>query len=147
MRLRLLATLTLGACLFTLPALAAKAPQKPPVVAPKPAEPDVTGLVIDARDLDFEPCMSPHLFDDGAHNLLEGLSFDPEQVTNDGFARWVRSYDPAARNPRVGAKPMLLKPVRAEGDRLVFSAEDAAKLKAANVKDRFLDRMRILIVY
>lgn len=152
MRLRSFATLALGLCLVALPAVAApKAPApkaKPPVATPKPAEPDVTGLVIDARDLDFAPRMSPAMFDDSAHNLLEGLTFDPDKVTSDGFARWVRSFDEQAGNPRVGAKPMVLKPVRVEGgDRLIFSNEDAAKLKAANSKDRFIDRMRILIVY
>lgn len=152
MRLRPIATLALGLCLVALPASAApKAPApkaKPPVATPKPAVPDVTGLVIDVRDLEYEPRMSPRLYDDGTHNLLEGMTFDPEKVTSDGFARWVRSYDAEEGNPRVGAKPMILKPVRVEGgDRLIFSNEDAAKLKAANGKDKFIDKMRVLIVY
>lgn len=152
MRLRSLATVSLGLCLVAMPALAApKAPApkaKPPVATPRPVEPDVTGLVIDVRDLEYEPRMSPRMYDDGAHNLLEGIAFDPEKVTSDGFARWVRSYDETAGNPRVGNKPLVLKPVRVEGgDRLIFSSEDAARLKAANGKDRFIDRMRILIVY
>ncbi|HEY9857022.1 MAG TPA: hypothetical protein V6D05_14865 [Stenomitos sp.] len=149
MRQRPFALLSLGLCLVAMPAMAAPAPKsKPPAVAPKPVEPDVTGLVIDARDLDYEPRMSPALYDDGAHNLLDGLSFDPEKVASDGFARWVRSYNPDEPNPRVGAKPMILKPLRVEGgDRLIFSAEDGSKLKVANSRDKFIDRMRILILY
>lgn len=149
MRLRLLTLLSVGLCCFVLPAQAAPAPKaKPSVAAPKPVEPDVTGLVIDVRDLDYEPRMSPRLYDDSAHNLLEGIPLDPEKVAGDGFARWVRAYDPEEGNPRVGQKPMVLKPVRVEGgDRLIFSVEDAAKLMSANGKDKFVDRMRILIVY
>lgn len=149
MRLRLFTFLSLGLYLVALPAMAAPAPkQKLPIVAPKPVAPDVTGLVIDARDLDYEPCMSPRLYDESAHNLLEGLSFAPEKVTNDGFARWVRAYNPDEPNPRTGSKPLILKPTRIEGgDRLIFSTEDAARLKTANAKDKFLDRMRVLIVY
>lgn len=149
MRLRMLATLLLGLCLPALPVIAAPAPKaKPPAATPKPAEPDVTGLVLDVRDLNYEPRMSPQLYDDSSHNLLDGISFDPEKVANDGFARWVRSYDPDQSNPRVGTKPILIKPVRVEGgDRLILSSDDAARLKNANTKDKFIDRMRVLIVY
>ncbi|MNY47172.1 hypothetical protein D3C86_1824180 [compost metagenome] len=67
---------------------------------------------------------------------------------NEGLARWVRAYDPEDPNPRTGARPLVLKALRIEGgDRLVLSGADAAKLKAANAKDKILDRMRILIVY
>lgn len=122
---------------------------KPLPATPLPAaEPEVTGLVLDARGYNYTPRMSPRMFDDSAHNLLDGLSFDPDKVTSDGFACWVRSYNPQEEDPRVGKHPMFMKPVRIDGgDRLIFSAEDGAKLKAANAKDKFLERLRVLIIY
>lgn len=142
--------LALALGLGAAPALAeAPAKSKPVPVAPVPtSEPEVTGLVLDARGYSYSPCMSPRLFDDSARNLLDGLSFDPDKVMSDGFARWVRSYNPQEADPRVGKRPMFMKPMRVDGgDRLIFSAEDGAKLKAANSKDKFLERLRVLIIY
>ncbi|MBO9539352.1 hypothetical protein J7643_02025 [bacterium] len=114
----------------------------------KPAADEVTGLVLDTRGLNYEPRMSPRVYDDSAHDLLAGVPFDPDKVMNEGVARWVRAYDPEDPNPRTGSRPLILKPLRIEGgDRLVLSGADAAKLKAANSKDKILDRMRILIIY
>lgn len=148
MHLRASFVLLISLALCSLPAFAGPAQ---PHVKPKPAvvvEAAVTGLVIDTRGLNYEPRMSPHLYDDSAHNLLEGMTFDPEKVTSDGFARWVRVFNVQDANPRVGKRPLILKPLRVDsGDRLVFSAQDATALKAANAKDHFIDQMRILIVY
>lgn len=135
--------LTLAVACTTLIAAAAGAePTKP---AP---EAEVTGVVLDTRGLNYEPRMSPRFFDDSAHDLLEGIPFDPDKVMSDGLARWTRAYDPSEPNARTGKNPLVIKAVRIEaGDRLVLSSADAAKLKAVNAKDKVLDRMRILIVY
>ena len=123
-------------------------PIKLPASPVATTEPEVTGLVLDARGLHYQPCMSPHLYDDSAHNLLGGLSFDPEKVTSDGFAHWVRSVEPQEVVKRAGKHPLFLKPLRVEGgDRLVFSTEDGAELLAADAKSKFLERMRVLIIY
>ncbi|HEY9897541.1 MAG TPA: hypothetical protein V6D00_00035 [Pantanalinema sp.] len=140
MRARILTLAVACTCLLA-PAAGAD-PAKPA------AEAEVTGVVLDARGLNYEPRMSPRFFDDSAHDLLEGIPFDPDKVLNDGLARWARAYDPAQPNARTGKNPLVIKPMRIEvGDRLVISGADAAKLKAANARDRILERMRILIVY
>lgn len=141
MRARFLTLAVACACLLT-PAAGAE-PSKPTA-----AEAEVTGVVLDARGLNYEPRMSPRFFDDSAHDLLEGIPFDPDKVMSDGLARWTRAYNPDEPNPRTGKHPLVIKPMRVEGgERLVLSGPDAAKLKAANAKDKVLDRMRILIVY
>jgi hypothetical protein len=148
MPLRTLIALGLAGTFLAAPAWAQHTTKSSPHGAAVSTEPSVTGVVIDTRGLNYEPRMSPRLFDDGAHNLLEGCSFDPDRVTNDGFARWVRAFNSDEDNPRVGKHPLVIKPVRLEaGDRLVFDATDSAKLRFANAKSKVIDRMRILIVY
>lgn len=142
MRARILPLAVALACI-TAPALAAE-PAKPA----GSTEPEVTGVVLDTRGLNFEPRMSPRFFDDSAHDLLEGIPFDPDKILTEGLARWTRSYDASEPNSRTGKAPLVIKPMRIEGgDRVVLSSADAAKLKAANAKDKVIERMRILIVY
>lgn len=113
---------------------------------PRPFKPLYTGLIIDATGLGFRPCMSPGLYDADGHNLLSGMSFDPDKVADDGLASWVHAI-PGPDWPRTGPHPLEVKAIGSQGDRLVFSDADGAKIRQADAHDRFLEQLKVTVVY
>ncbi|MBU6429565.1 MAG: hypothetical protein KGR26_11170 [Cyanobacteria bacterium REEB65] len=108
--------------------------------------PFYTGLIIDASDLHYEPRMSPKIYDDADHNILEGLTFDPDAVVAQGLAGWVRSA-PGPHWPRSGDHPLVVKAIRADGDRLIVQQADGQTIRQADVHDHFLEDLKVMILY
>ncbi len=135
------------------------APPAPPdisIAPPAPIEPapepllDYTGLVVDARGLDFAPSLRPKLF--GAQDqLYPGGYVNQQLAASRGLARYYRDLAKAQQNPDLGGAPLTVRAVSLGpngASDLALDDADAQKLAAAAAQENsFLHRCKVVIVY
>lgn len=133
-----------------LGAVLAKTPyveEAPQHAAPPRESESYTGLIIDAREVQVERCMSARIltktgevvYPDPAH--LPDLDFVEQQ----GMTSYTTSPD---ETKRVGKNPLVVKAVdtASAGNDVVVSDEDAAQIRAANKRGKFLWKWAISIL-
>jgi hypothetical protein len=86
--------------------LAVKTPPKP-TPAPKPAV-MYTGLVIDARQTDFRPCLKPEVYSQG-QLVYPGENINMRLAVHGGIVRYYRDLGRAQQNDRIGIRPCTIK--------------------------------------
>ncbi|MEN9245863.1 MAG: hypothetical protein Q6J78_04050 [Thermostichales cyanobacterium SRBZ-1_bins_19] len=114
--------------------------------------PQFTGLIVDARGLDFEPSMSMRLFDPQGRQIYTTTNPNQElntsYVASEGTAAYATSPEQAkALTNRIGDRPHIVRAQRTRGYDLILSAQDAAFLEQANQRDRFLDHFRVVVIW
>ncbi|MBU0986663.1 MAG: hypothetical protein KKH68_05350 [Proteobacteria bacterium] len=123
--------------------------------APKvaPAKPKVaevySGLVIDARDTNFRPCLKPNIFGKG-EVLYPGEYIDMQKAIRNGFVRYYRNIGRAQQSTRVGNLPYTVKAKGTwEGERnLEIDAQAFDTLQSLKeVPDSFLAGCNVVIVF
>jgi hypothetical protein len=132
----------------------ANPPATQPANPPAPEQlPTYTGLIVDARGLNFSPCMNPKiLISNGAE--VWGTIYTTSELANDiGIASFVRNLEEATRLRDRGAPGQLtLKAIQARGPigskcDAVLSDPDAALLKRADTRFGFLKDFKVTFVY
>jgi hypothetical protein len=105
----------------------------------------VTALVVDARGLSVQPALAPRVRDEAGREVYGPGSLDAEGRRAGGTAGYAADLASATRTlgERVGASPLVVKAVRADGADLVISAADAARLGDAPA---FLARGHVVIL-
>ena len=122
---------------------AVKKPLPPKATAP------YTGLVIDARDIGFRPCLKPRVYG-GDRLLYPGPNVDSATAVRRGFIRFYRQVTRAQKSDRAGKLPLTVRAVGTHGGSrgLAVTASDADKLAAfAEAPDSFLARCNVVIVF
>jgi hypothetical protein len=108
-----------------------------------------TGLVIDARGVDFKPCLKPDIV--GKDNVLfPGNYVNLKVAVTGGFVRYYRDLSLAQQSERIGNLPMTIKAIgtRPDGRSLLISAPDYDLLQEiATLENNFLGQCRIIIVF
>lgn len=116
----------------------------------KPAAEGITGLVIVAEKLGARPAMFPRILESSSGREVYGPDLvDRGEAMQSGVVGYATSVQKARANPRVGASPMVVKAIRAEGmnkANLVVSYQDAVRIFAADVRGDFLRRCRVVVV-
>ena len=114
--------------------------------------PNVTGLIVDARQLDFLPSMSMRLFDPDGNQVYTttetNRQLNTSRVTANGTAAFVTS-ESAARQlvNRIGERPHTIVAQRTQGYDLVISNRDAWELRNRNHRDRFLENYAVVVIW
>jgi hypothetical protein len=114
--------------------------------------PSVTGLIVDARELDFVPSMSMRLFDPEGNQIYTTLNsnrnLNTYQVAANGTAAYATS-EAQARSlvQRVGERPTVITPEDTRGYDLIVSSGDAWKLSQQNERDRFLENFAVVVIW
>ena len=114
--------------------------------------PNMTGLIVDARQLDFLPSMSMRLFDRDGNQVYTtpetNRQLNTSQVSINGTASFVTSEDEARQLiGRIGERPHTIKAERTQGYDLVISNSDAWELRNQNQRDRFLDNYAVVVIW
>jgi hypothetical protein len=110
-----------------------------------------TGLIVDAGDTGLQPSMSPKIVtEDGREIYGYGIA-KSSVVINWGMADYSPSVEHAVEElvDRIGKNPLIVKGTKVNGERkteIVVSDEDALKIFAADMKDRFLEQCRVVLV-
>jgi hypothetical protein len=93
-----------------------------------------TGLVVQARGLAVQPCLLPQLVDAAGHICFGAMHVMPAALQNVGVARYSRSLDAALQQPRLGARPALVRAHEVAAQNacaLVLDARQAATVRHA----------------
>jgi hypothetical protein len=112
-------------------------------------EESFTGLIIDCRGIPLIPAMVPIIVDEEGEVVYGTAYVSRDHALEEGAAAYARGLAKARDNPRVGAKPLTVKGLRAVKARssdLVISNADAGKIKGAGSNISFLHRGRVLFV-
>lgn len=109
-----------------------------------------TSLIVDARGLNFRPCLKPKLFS-GGRLLYPGKYIDFNQAVRKGYVRYFRHLSQAQRSTRAGSLPYTIKAARVYHNRrgsLLLSSSDAQYLKKIlNAENNFLKECKVIIVF
>ena len=110
-----------------------------------------TGLIVDAGKTGLQPSMSPKIVtSDGREIYGYGIA-KSSVVINWGMADYSPSVADAVKEleDRVGKNPLIVKGIKVNGERkteIIVSDDDALKIFAADMKDRFLEQCRVVFV-
>lgn len=108
-----------------------------------------TGLIIDARHLPFVPSLNSGIYTASGRQIYGAEFLTRATVIRRGTAGYSDSETQAAVLRRVGERPLKVSALdlaAGEGNSLVISEEDAAKLLAHEGSKRNLSRARVVIV-
>ncbi|MBD2102186.1 hypothetical protein [Leptolyngbya sp. FACHB-261] len=145
--------LSLGCWLWLAPGEPVLAQESPDLAsgATEVRQPEVTGVIIDAQGLGFQPSMGMRLFDAQGRQIYLTTAarrrLDVDAISTQGTASYAYSLDQARNLNRAGSRPLIVKALGTQGEDLVISQEDAEILQAKNQQDRFLDRMAVVVVW
>lgn len=112
-------------------------------------EEPLTGLIVDARELSFTPCLVPRIVDEFGREVFGPAFASREFAVQRGMSGYSVSLTAASTHPRVAPRPLIVKGLKAEGEArtgIVISNTDAAKLKHAFENIVFLRRCCVMIV-
>jgi hypothetical protein len=107
-----------------------------------------SGLVVDARGLGVRPALCPRLLCEDGGEVFGPALVRREAAVQSGVAAYATAL-PEAGDGRTGARPLLVRGLRASGPSrcdIVVSRADAQKVRSAPESVEFLQRCRVLIV-
>jgi hypothetical protein len=108
-----------------------------------------TGLLIDARDTGFQPCLKPNIY--GRQKLLyPGMSVNHSGAPDDGYVRFYREMAQAQQSQRIGPQPFSVKALKtADRHRSLIISPGAFDLlePLLDAPGNFLAERRVVIVY
>ena len=105
-----------------------------------------SGLVIVAKGLKVSPALAPRILDESGREIYGPQSVQQGALRENGIAGYLTSEDAAEHSARVGAHPLTVKALKAQGSDVVISASDAAKLSDAQSNLGFLSEGKVIIV-
>lgn len=108
-----------------------------------------TGLIVDARELSFTPCLVPQIVDEFGHEVFGPAFASREFAVQRNMSGYTLDMAAAAANERVAPRPLIVKGLKAEGKtrtQIVVSHTDAAKLKHDVESLAFLRQCCVIIV-
>jgi len=128
----------------------AAVPQKPRFEAPIQKEsPEYTGLIVDCTGIGLQPSVNPMILTNDGENEVFSQRIVDMEIKDQGMVRLVVSIEAARANSRAGKNPLMVKGVRAVGNRstdVVVSQDDAIAIMSADVKSRILKAGRVVFV-
>mgnify|MGYP001556127119 CR=1 FL=1 len=108
-----------------------------------------TSLIVDARRLNADRAFWPRVLGPGQEVIYGNYDASVDFLQDEGAVAYCESIDDAKSCNRAKGNPLIVKAVDVYGKYkadLVLSAEDAEKVKAAEVGDGFLKAYRVMFI-
>ena len=108
-----------------------------------------TGIVVDARGIQFFPAMAPVIVDEKTREVYGSAFVSREFAVQQGMAGYSRNMQAAGLDPRVSGNPLMIKglgTVENSPSTIIISNADASKIKSASEHISFLRNCRVMIV-
>lgn len=108
-----------------------------------------TGLVIDARALDFEPVLNPAVFSEKGDQIYGSLFISREYAVQFGVVKYLCTMEKALSDQRTGPNPIVLKGLRKGQENenvIIIKNADAQKVEKAAERHMFLKKCAVIIV-
>ena len=112
------------------------------------AEP-YTGLIVDARTLNFEPVLYPTIVSEQGREIYSSVFISREFAVQNGVCTYLCDMDQALASARAGSNPLVVKALRKTRDKtgtIVMSMADAKTLDKATERHIFLKECRVIVV-
>lgn len=109
----------------------------------------VTGFVIDARGIGFNPAIFPRIVDQQGNVILDAGRVNRAQVMEEGYVRYAYSPREVLETRELGLNPLRIVAERAEGrnrSNLVLNYEDANRITSSALNLRLLSECRVIII-
>jgi hypothetical protein len=109
-----------------------------------------TGLLVDARGLGLRPALAPRLLDENGKELYAGDILARDQAVQAGVAGYAKDIIAGSRQARVTDKPLIVKGVRASGNKatdIVLDGEGVKAIQQSEPSARYLQQARVVVVY
>ena len=109
----------------------------------------LTGMVVDAREIGFEPILFPSVVDEQGREVYGPLFASREYAVEKGLCSYAYLPESALVARRVGKNPVWVKGLRregAEGDRIVIPISDAEKIRKRPERHGFMKACKVLIL-
>ncbi len=111
--------------------------------------PTYSGLIVNAQGLRAAPALSPRLLGADGQLVYTAGYVDRRYIISQGAVGYLKSLEAAKKHPRVGNRPLIIKPQAVSGARrtdFVLSAGDAELLRRLHRRQDFLSQSRVIIV-
>lgn len=108
-----------------------------------------TGLVIDARELDFEPVLNPAVFSEKGDQIYGSLFISREYAVQFGVVKYLCTMEEALSDRRTGPNPIVLKGLRKGHENenvIIIKNADARKVEKAAERHSFLKKCAVIIL-
>jgi hypothetical protein len=108
-----------------------------------------TGVIFDCTGVNYSPAFLPRLISDAGHCLWGVENINPIDVSDNALARYFDNINNAKQSGRVGANPLIVRPVGIGGinqSDMVLSEIDNDTLTLADSKSKFLSKFAVAIV-
>ena len=108
-----------------------------------------TGIVVDARGIQFSPAMAPVIVDEKIREVYGSAFVSREFAVQQGMAGYSRDMQTAGQDPRVSGNPLMVKglgTLENSPSTIIISNADASKIKSTSEHISFLKRCRVMIV-
>lgn len=107
-----------------------------------------TGLIVDARETGFKPCLKPELFSKG-ELIYPGDYIDISRAVKTGYVRYYHTRIQAERSQRIGPLPYVVSAMGTyQGSRSLALGEDTYKILKTVLQhaDNFLAQGKVVII-
>lgn len=108
-----------------------------------------TGLVVDARGIEFSPAMAPVIVDEKTREVYGSAFVSREFAVQQGMSGYSRDIKAVGQDARVSGNPLMVKGLGTAENRastIIISNADASKIKSASEHISFLKKCRVMIV-
>tara|TARA_B110000444_G_C18827524_1_gene591209 strand:+ start:1015 stop:1878 length:864 start_codon:yes stop_codon:yes gene_type:complete len=106
----------------------------------------ISGIVIDVREHDIDPSMSPEVIDMQGNLVYGTIHYSRSKSVNKGPVGYAYSMDDKNLGQRVGANPILIEAVGSLDDDVYITSMDAEKIREAEKKFGILTNCRIMLL-
>jgi len=108
----------------------------------------ITGIIIDAKNQNLTPSMSPAVLDNESKQVYIGnWDIDPDYVINNGIVSYATDIEELKKDSRIGNNPIVVKASSIQSlSNVALSDEDIQKIIEINKKDKFLEKYSVGLI-
>jgi len=113
---------------------------------------EITGLVVDLRRLNFSPVLFPLILvdDQEKQSVFPDPEIDRDYAVTHGIVAFSKSLEDAQAMDRLSVdgnvNVITVKPTRTDEARIYISTDDAAQIIGENIRTKYLDECRVVLV-
>lgn len=116
---------------------------------PEPSSERYNGLLVDARQVKFEPSLMIKILDENLEQVFGPAYVSREFVVQRGMAAYYIDLQSAQADPRIANYPLVVKALRTDWpnrSNIIISNADASKLESASDHLQFLKESRVVVL-
>lgn len=113
------------------------------------SESSYTGLIVDARGMNFSPCFSPKIWTTSGKEVWGSFEVSSEFVNSVGIAAFAKTLEQAkVLTDRGAPNQFMVKALKVMNVcDVVISSSDATRVLLANRKTRFLEAFKVIFLF